>query len=459
VELRGALERDERSTVLARLGDELGNLRAAWDLWAEQHDVAALDDLLGPLWGYYEARGDYRTAMELGDALLRVLAELPETAERRHDELVLRAALARTNLAVQGFSTEAERTVTEVLDLLETSGEARQRFPLLRGLASLHLWRSDFAKGAAAARDLMAIAEAERDPALLLEARLVTAISTSWVEDVPTAVEDMSQAAAHAASRTTGFVELRVGADPAVVADAIGGLLRWTAGYPDDAERSMAQALERARDLDHPYSQAFVLHHAALLDLWRGDPDTLAERTAASRELASAHDYAIWAALADILGGAGQVLSGRSESGLDALEAGFARYLQLPTPPIFWPALLTIRAEAHGRAGDPERGLALIDEAWASLDPDHPSAPDVAIAHGWLLLAAGGDRAAATDRLWWAVDRAARRRARMAELHALTHLAPLDERAQDRLGNVYGTFTEGLDTPVLRAAAQALQRR
>jgi predicted ATPase len=457
VELRRDLERAERAAVLARLGDELGNLRSAWAHWAEQGDIAALDDLLGPLWGYYEARGDYRATVELGEDLLRVLAQLPETRERRHDELVLRAALARTNLAVQGFSPEAEQTVTEVLELLEGSGEARQRFPLLRGLASLHLWRSDFAKGAAAARELTAIAEAERDPALLREARLVTAISTSWVEDVPAAVEDMDQAAAHAASTTAGFVELRVGANPAVVADAIGGLLRWTAGHPDRAVQRMDLALERARDLDHPYSLAFVLHHAALLDLWRSDAASLAERTSESRALAETHDYAVWSALATILGGAGDVLIGRGAEGLDALEAGFARYLQLPTPPIFWPALLTIRAEAHGRAGDPERGVALLEEAWTDLDPDHPSAPEVAITHGALLLAVGRDRDEATGRLWWAADRSARRQARLPELQSLTHLAPIDGRARGRLRTLLATFTEGHDTAVLRAAAAMLE--
>jgi len=282
VELRRDLERAERVAVLARLGDELGNLRSAWAHWAEQRDVAALDDLLGPLWGYYEARGDYRAAVELGDDLLGALALLPDTRERQHDELVLRAALARTNLALQGFSAKAERSVVEVLELLESSGPARQRFPLLRSLASLHLWRSDFAKGAAAARELTAIAEDQQDPALLLEARLTTCISTSWVEDVPRAVDDMERAAAHAAATTSGFVELRVGASPAVVADAIGGLLRWMAGLPDSAARAMQVAIQRARDLDHPYSLAFALHHAALLDLWRSDAASVAARAAES---------------------------------------------------------------------------------------------------------------------------------------------------------------------------------
>jgi len=132
------------------------------------------------------------------------------------------------------------------------------------------------------------------------------------------------------------------------------------------------------------------------------------------------------------------------------------RYLQLPTPPIFWPALLSIRAEAHARAGDPDRGLALLDEAWADLDLDHPSAAEVAVTRGSLLLTVDRDRAEALDRLRWAADRSAHRQARMTELQALTHLAPFDGAARARLGALLATFTEGHDTVALRAAAAAL---
>ena len=43
--------------VLSALSVELANVRAAWDEWAGRADIGRLNDLLAPLWGYYDARG------------------------------------------------------------------------------------------------------------------------------------------------------------------------------------------------------------------------------------------------------------------------------------------------------------------------------------------------------------------------------------------------------------------
>ena len=62
-----------------------------------------LNDLLEPLWGYYDARGAYGAAMELGDDLLKVLAIQPETPQRVRDEIALEMSLARALMAVRGY--------------------------------------------------------------------------------------------------------------------------------------------------------------------------------------------------------------------------------------------------------------------------------------------------------------------------------------------------------------------
>ena len=168
----------DRAAVLAALGAELGNLRTAWEFWVERRDVARLDDLLAPLWGYHEARGDYNAAIVLGEDLLHTVTELPDSRERQHDELALRATLARTRLVVRGFTADAEQAMAEALQRFEDSQDPRRRFPALRGLASLQLWRSDFEQAAATVQELMAIAEEEREPSLLMEAHLMSCIST-----------------------------------------------------------------------------------------------------------------------------------------------------------------------------------------------------------------------------------------------------------------------------------------
>jgi predicted ATPase len=465
LDLQRQLSDADRRAVLTALGDELGNLNAAWQTYRERRDVAAMDDLLAPLWGYYEARGDYRAALGLGEDLLDSLSRLPDTPDRRHHEFTLHANLARTQLVVHGFSAEAERAVVDALRQFEASADARQRFPALRSLAALQLWRSDFANAGDSARELMAIAESERDPALLLEARLMSCISTNWVCDLGAAVADADMAARYFEATSSGFVGFRVGPNPGVVANAAAGLLKWTAGSPHAAVASMQRALDLAVDLDHPYSHAFALHHVTLLDYWRHDTAAVRARAEESQHVAAAHGYAVWAALALVFHGIAAVADGDCDRGIDEMEQGFERYEGLATPPIFWPALLAIRAATHATAGNHDRALVLIDEAWRDLG-DHPVTAELELAHGDILLAAPDpDHRAAARHFERAAEHSAGRGARMLELQSLTRLAtqpvdtPTDSTVRSRLRAVYDTFSEGFDTPQLRAAAAVLAER
>lgn len=460
--LQNDLAATDRAVVLGRLTDELGNLRAAWQYWVAQRDLARLDELLGPLWGYHEARGDYQAAIVLGEQLLATLPELPETQERRHDELALRAIVARTQLAVHGFSAEAEQAINETLDRYEAAHEARRRFPALRSLNALQLWRSDFASSAVTARELQAIAEDEGDPDLLTEAHLMTCISESWLRDVPTAIEHADRAAAHFRDAPAGRIEFRVGTNPGVVATAVAGLLRWTAGFPESAEADLRQSLVLADEIAHPFSQAFARHHAMLLDLWRSDSAAVVDRAEESLRLAERHHYPMWRALALLFRGAARVAASERSEGLAELEDAFALCERLPTPPVFWPLVLQIRATAHGAAGEVRRALDLIEEAWARLGGEHPVAGELALARGDLVLDATGDRQTAGERFRLAATLAGARRARMVELQALTRLVVVatDEpdavEAVSRLREVYDSFTEGSTSPPLVAAAAAL---
>ena len=117
----------------------------------------------------------------------------------------------------------------------------------------------------------MGIAERESDPALLSEAHLLSGISSYWVDDISVAVDHADKAVANFDATASGFVEFRVGPNPGVVANAASGLLRWTAGLADSAVTRVEHTIRLARDLDHPSSLAYALHHASLVHLWRLD--------------------------------------------------------------------------------------------------------------------------------------------------------------------------------------------
>jgi hypothetical protein len=371
--------------------------------------------------------------------------------------------VVRTELAVRGFTAEAERMICDALERAETAGDARQRFPGLRSLAYLHMMRADFERTGAIARELMAIAEQEQDPLLLSEAHLLEGLSSGWRDDLPGSLEHLDTAVDYFESTRSGYVDFRVGANPGVVANAVSALTRWMVGCPEAASTTMQCALDLAADLDHPYSMAYALHHAGLLDLWRLDLAGVGARSDALLAIAEAHDYPTWRALAFVFGGMAMVGSGEVDAGLARVEEGFELYKGLSAPPVFWPALLMSRASALGMAGRVHEALAFIQEAEAALRSGDPMGPDVGIAHGDLLLGLSPPDVPAADAVFdRAVKLAGGRGARMAQLQALTRLAALRRGTPDEsdavraLREAYDCFTEGFDTPHLVAARATL---
>jgi predicted ATPase len=452
----------DRIGGIEALGSDLVNLRDAWDHLVWRADINQLRDLLGPLWGYHDARGDYRGATSLAEDFLRVLAKLPDTPERRSDEFAVRTNLARTHLAVHGFTPQAEQTMREALDRVDKGVGERKRFPALRSLASLLLMRSEFERAGEIARDLTTIAENEADPALLSETHLLSGLRCLWLDNVSAAIEHADKATAHFDATTSGFVEFRVGPNPGVLAKAVASMFRWIAGFPDSAVVLMEEAVRLARELDHPPSIAFALHHANVVDLWRLDAAPVTRRSDELFRLADDHDYPIWQALALVFRGAAIAQSGNADEGLAEVERGFALYRELSTPPIFWPAVLLIRATTYLAAGQVERARELVHESEANVQANDPLEADIALAHGDILLALPiPESSAAEAHFEHAIATASRRGARMIEIQALSRLATLrQDRAKhdtiQRLRELYDTFTEGLDSPQLQAAKALL---
>ena len=464
VGLREDLTYASRNDVLAKLSAELGNLRNAWNEWAARGDVLRLNDLLGPLWGYFDARGDYRTAVELGRDLLACLAAAPDSPDRRRDEFVVHMNVARTELAVRGFTDEADRLTREALDRADAAEDVGHRFPGLRSLAYLRLMRSDFEGMSAVAGELMEIAERTQDPSLLSDAHLLVGLGHLWNTEFPVALEHFDEVEVNFEATGSGYVDFHVGPNQGVVAFVVSALTRWLLGSPDAACTTMHRALDLAAELDHPYSVAYALQHAALLELWQGDLAGMAERADALRVLAEARDYPTWRALSMVFAGLGMVGSGDADAGMARVEEGVELYKGLSAPPVFWPALLMIRATALGMAGRAPEGLAYIEQARAALQPGDPQAYDMAIAHGDLLLAVSPENVSVADAMFEQVAQLAEENgARMAQLQALTRLISLRAGAAGTddvvraLQKVYDGFTEGFETAHLVAARAALE--
>ena len=329
VELQRALNEGDRAVGLSAMEAELGNLRTAWDRWVHTDDVDRLHELLEPLWGFHEARGDYAAAIELGDDLLGVLERQPATADRARDEYALHLNVARAIVAARGFTPDAERRMRAALEQSAASTDARRHFTTLRSLAVLHLMQNDFQSAARVAHELLAIAEDQQDATMLSDAHLVAGTVSVWLEGWDRAVDHFDTSISCLSTRTPALARFRLGPHPEVVSHAVSGLAQWMLGFPDRAGAHSARALELAAELAHPYSTAYALFHSALLDLWRADLAGVAAKTDELVDLADTHDYETWRALGTVLRGTAMVGLGEPDAGLAEVAT---RLLAVPTP-------------------------------------------------------------------------------------------------------------------------------
>jgi hypothetical protein len=234
--------------------------------------------------------------------------------------------------------------------------------------------------------------------------------------------------------------------------------------------RSSTRTCQRCRrsgyPLEHPFTLAYALFHTGFLHLWRREPKLVRDRAERVLEVVDENDFQIWRALGRCLLGAAETDLGRFEEGLTQIREGLDLYHGLKTPPVFWPLLLFVHAQAYARARRPAEGLPLIDEAIeiAGHGSGMTLFPEFYLLKGDLvsgLPEAGGGGAEP----WFqqAFDVAHDSGARMPELRAAIRLCRLwreqgnAEQGARVLRPLYETFTEGSATADLTEARVLLE--
>jgi predicted ATPase/class 3 adenylate cyclase len=458
---RDELSGPERDRALAELAFELGNLRSAWRHWVEAHDFEQLNKMLDSLWVLHDARGWYHGAVELTNDLLGVLSTAPSTPDRAREEITLQTSLARGLVAIRGYTEEVEEAYNRALDLSEEIGEMPRRFSVLRNLATFHLYRGEFEKTASVGRELLELAEQEHDVGLQVEGQLVLGSSIALLGDLPSGLDHLDRAITLFDPRRHQPGRFRLGPSPGVVPYTTSAFLLWLLGYPDQAAARATAGLQLARDLGHPFTQAYALFHVGFLDLWRRDLQLVHERASGVLDVAEEHDYLIWRALGLVLRGVAETGLGQHDAGLTTIDRGIALYEGLRSPPVFWPLVLSARARALALAGRPADGLGPIDQAIEMTGEDAFLSPGFALLKGELL-AGMGDRKAAAILFQSAFAAAGKLGLRMPQLQSATKLAQLrlgpDDASEgsSMVREVLETFDEGFDTADLADARAVL---
>ena len=252
----------------------------------------------------------------------------------------------------------------------------------------------------------------------------------------------------------------RLGVDPGTAAMAYLAITSWPLGE-DDRARSLIERMQtRIADLTHIGMIAYGKMHAAFFEMMRDDAARAAPNARELVRLAHEHDLPMWRAAGVFLQGWAEGQSGSLAAGLEDMRRAvdLAREQNiLVVDGLFKIAL----AEAEARAGDPGRGIAILDEALATHDRIGYRAFEAELhrARGELLIKRDPENPASAEEAFLiAIAVAKQQGTRSFELRAALTLAKLYQ-TNNRTADAHAVLSPALEgfspTPEMPEIAEA----
>jgi predicted ATPase len=222
------------------------------------------------------------------------------------------------------------------------------------------------------------------------------------------------------------------------------------------------ESLSEARRLGHFHNLVIVLSFAYWMEWVANSPRQVEPYAEEMFHLASEHGFPIFSGLAATYRGWSSAALGKASQGVSFLTEGLA--LVRATGTVMGTTVaLTMLADACAKSGQAEESLQRFAEAGRIIETNDERYGEAEFCRlRGRLLNGSGNRTAAERNYHQALAVAQRQNARLWELRTATSLAGLwcDQgkraEARDVLAPVYGWFTEGLDTPVLKEAKALL---
>jgi predicted ATPase len=303
------------------------------------------------------AERHYRRALE-------ILEKLPAGDERDEREVALQIGFGQVVMQTHGWGYPAvEATYTRVRQLSEGRGPGQ---PLLSAL--WHLWiysatRGNLHGARVFADRLFTVAGQLNEAESLLQAH-----HAQW--STLFALGDLVGSEVHTGKgletydRANGGALSFGGHDAGICARLFRGRALAFSGHADTAARLCDDALRLARELDHPFTMAFALMHAAAVHQTRRDVRLARTYAQEARDLAGEHRFDLMGAWATCFLGWAMIESADLIEGAALLEEGVVAAAATGSI-LFQPHMLALRATAELACGRSADARTTIREAMA----------------------------------------------------------------------------------------------
>ena len=397
---------------------------------------------------------------------LGLLATLPESAERDGKELELLTPLGTAYIASRGYAApEVGPVFRRARELCERAGPPEQLFALMLGIWEWHTVRGDLRLCVDLAAEGMELAARLKDPGILMEALFMSGETMLYRADFAGARDRFATAIAEYDDRErTRIWAARTSHNAGVTHRSNLALSLWHLGFPDQSRTVNLEMRRLAREINHPYSLAYALHHTCWLYQYCRFGSEVRAAAEEEIQIATEQGFALWQATGTFFKGAGMLLDGEPAEALPLLRAGHEAF-RAGGARLTLPFQFSTLGEALIRAHQFEEARRALDEGLAVGEQTDERCQEAELHRlkGELLRAEAPEQArAAEDFFRLAIETARRQRSKGWELRAATSLARLwqaeGRRAEARaaLETIYASYSEGFSTPDLMDAAALL---
>jgi class 3 adenylate cyclase/DNA-binding response OmpR family regulator/predicted ATPase len=423
-------------------------------------------------WGKAGRQSAARSAMIEAEAQLRrgllLLADLPDSRDRKRQELDLQVTLASALMESKGH---VHPEVSEVLGrarslIVETEAtDTILYFSVLYGLWVAQYLGGEPIAALEQAKEFLALAKSQTQLGLLLVGHRLVGTALLLTGDYRTALSHLDSAIELYRPEEHQELAFRFGADIGITAQCVRAWALWHRGYPDQARSALEQGLRGARQSVHRHTLAYALIYKGVT---AASARWAAEMEQAANELVShtrEHGFVLFLGYGLLLQGGALTLHVKGEAAIERIHEAVAA-VQATGMRRSDPMTLGYLAESLALKGAVAEGLQTLAAALRTAETScaHWADAELYRLRGDLL-----GRLPSAD--WTEVEtcfrtalRAAREQgSRGFELRAAVDLARLlsaqqrQAEARALLAPVYGWFTEGFDTPDLQEAKALLE--
>lgn len=392
---------------------------------------------------------------------LQILNVLPETPDRKKQEIAIQLALGIPLIAVQGYaSAETREAFSRAHALCLQFGNIPEYFQAVFGLWG-HSWMSGKND------DALGMADEFLSQAQLLSEIVPLMVAHRMMGSTLLTVGDFKSSASH--FEETIRLSISSGKQPLnnlyMVEPQVASLLLlswdlWFLGHPDQSLLRVSEALTLAQDIGHPYTVAFAYYMASVVHLLRGDAARAFETAGKSLETSQEQRFSLYAILARISAGRAIGDLGRLDKARAEIAHGIeeARHNGVG---FMLPMMDSWLADTYSKAGENEYALSIVERALANIGHGRSWEAELHRQRAQILLALNPSQVReAESQLKKSIEVARSQNAKSLELRAVTSLAEIwrtqgrSNEARALLEPICSWFDEGADTADLRRARE-----